>query len=71
MIKVNLLIVLMFQVNCETDFVAKNTEFQQFVEEMLSGCMNYAATLKLEKDITKVSVCFLPFCHLLYYLLCV
>lgn len=46
----------MFQVNCETDFVSRNAEFQQLVEKMLSGCMNYAANLKLDSDITKVSV---------------
>lgn len=51
----------MFQVNCETDFVSRNVEFQQLVERMLSGCMNYASNLKLDSDITKVTFFFFYF----------
>jgi len=44
----------MVEINCETDFVSRNAEFQQFVEKMLSGCVNFAKNLTLEKDVTKV-----------------
>jgi elongation factor Ts len=29
------------EVNCETDFVARNKEFQKIVEEATRSCLNY------------------------------
>ncbi|KFM78171.1 Elongation factor Ts, mitochondrial, partial [Stegodyphus mimosarum] len=43
----------MVEVNCETDFVARNAEFQLFVENVLSGCINHITTYASDKDITK------------------
>ena len=30
------------EVNCETDFVAKNEQFQSLVKEVTQACLNYA-----------------------------
>ncbi|KAF8770575.1 elongation factor Ts, mitochondrial-like [Argiope bruennichi] len=43
----------MVEVNCETDFVAKNAEFQQFVENIMSGCVNHISASSVTGDITK------------------
>ncbi|GBN67198.1 Elongation factor Ts, mitochondrial [Araneus ventricosus] len=43
----------MVEVNCETDFVAKNAEFQQFVENIMSGCVNRISNSSTTGDITK------------------
>jgi elongation factor Ts len=33
----------MIEVNCETDFVTRNEDFQNFVEELRSDALNYAS----------------------------
>ncbi|GFT93911.1 elongation factor Ts, mitochondrial [Nephila pilipes] len=43
----------MVEVNCETDFVARNAEFQQFVGNVLSGCVNHINTSCTVEDIAK------------------
>lgn len=44
------------EVNCETDFVARNAEFQKIVEETTRTCLNYAKSQqKSQNKITKVS----------------
>lgn len=43
----------MIEVNCETDFVSRNADFQQIVEKLLSGCIGHAVNLKHENEVTK------------------
>lgn len=43
------------EVNCETDFVARNKEFQKMVEETARTCLDYVKNHQKSKDsITKV-----------------
>lgn len=45
----------MVEINCETDFVARNKEFQEMVQEATEVCMHYAKNNpKCAKNITKV-----------------
>ncbi|GFQ94647.1 elongation factor Ts, mitochondrial [Trichonephila clavata] len=43
----------MVEVNCETDFVARNAEFQQFVGNVLSGCVDHINSTCIAEDVTK------------------
>lgn len=45
------------EVNCETDFVARNAEFQSFVEQVIKACTKYAKKLpSLQTVITKLTL---------------
>ncbi|GIY54306.1 elongation factor Ts, mitochondrial [Caerostris extrusa] len=44
---------IMVEVNCETDFVARNAEFQQLVGNILSGCANHINAYPATESITK------------------
>lgn len=44
----------MVEVNCETDFVARNADFQYFVENVLSSCINHINEQNLDGDMMKV-----------------
>lgn len=49
---------ILVEVNCETDFVARNKEFQSMVEEAANTCLNYVSThQKPQEKVTKVSIC--------------
>lgn len=37
----------MVEVNCETDFVARNNNFQEFVSNVSKACVNYAETIQI------------------------
>lgn len=44
------------EVNCETDFVARNNEFQKIVEETANSCLNFTKNhQKSSSGVTKVS----------------
>lgn len=45
----------MVEVNCETDFVARNQNFQQFVEDVSIACRDFVSQVKTEK-VTKISL---------------
>jgi translation elongation factor EF-Ts len=51
----------MLQVNCETDFVARNEKFQNLVHHLTVACHN-----NLEKDASKVCIYFYLLCHWFY-----
>lgn len=36
----------MVEVNCETDFVARNNNFQEFVANVSKACVNYAEQIQ-------------------------
>ncbi|EFA03187.2 elongation factor Ts, mitochondrial [Tribolium castaneum] len=44
------------EVNCETDFVARNKEFHKYVEEATLSCLNFAQTQPGDKTIKKISL---------------
>lgn len=44
----------MIEVNCETDFVAKNQSFHKFVETASVACVNYMNSIDATNNITKV-----------------
>lgn len=45
----------LIEVNCETDFVARNQEFQKIVEEVASTCLNFTRNHQKSSDgVTKV-----------------
>lgn len=44
----------MIEVNCESDFVARNAEFQTFVGKVLAACLNYALSQTFNQDFTKM-----------------
>jgi hypothetical protein len=45
------------EVNCETDFVARNKEFQKIVEEATRSCLNYTQKQQ-NQNLVKVSLFF-------------
>lgn len=50
------------ELNCETDFVAKNEKFQKMIEDATIACYKFAHTnLKSTGPITKVGFCLVPF----------
>lgn len=47
----------MVEVNCETDFVARNENFKKFVEKALAACSQYIADVpSVEQQITKFAI---------------
>lgn len=42
------------EVNCETDFVARNSEFQTFLERASRSCVNYMSSIDSSTNVTKV-----------------
>lgn len=52
----------MIELNCETDFVARNKEFRSMVEAAAESCINYASKqYKSHMPVTKVSQFLLKF----------
>lgn len=43
----------MVEVNCETDFVARNASFQSFVQAASTACVQYVAQLETDANLTK------------------
>lgn len=43
----------MVEVNCETDFVARNQSFQKFVQTASAACLRYVAQLEADSHLTK------------------
>lgn len=46
----------MIEVNCETDFVARNQNFQQFVQTASLACINHINGIESKNDITKINL---------------
>lgn len=46
----------MVEVNCETDFVARNDKFQQFVEQASIACVDYISEVDATDKITKIGL---------------
>lgn len=46
----------MVEVNCETDFVARNENFQQFVEKASKACAHYISEVDNSSKITKIAL---------------
>lgn len=46
----------MIEVNCETDFVARNQNFQQFVQTASLACINHISGMESKNDLTKISI---------------
>lgn len=46
----------MVEVNCETDFVARNEHFQQFIEKASQACAQYIAEVDSSSKITKIGL---------------
>jgi elongation factor Ts len=46
----------MVEVNCETDFVARNENFQQFVGKASQACIDYIAEVDTSNKITKIGL---------------
>lgn len=44
------------EVNCETDFVARNDNFQRFVEMASKACANYISEVENNSNITKIAL---------------
>jgi len=44
----------MVEVNCETDFVARNKSFQEFVESVSIACMNHVSSMPMNDVFSKV-----------------
>lgn len=44
----------MVEVNCETDFVARNEHFHKFVEAASQACCKYISEVDTSKNVTKV-----------------
>jgi len=44
----------MVEVNCETDFVARNHTFQQFVDIASLACVKYVNDIETTESITRV-----------------
>lgn len=40
----------LLEVNCETDFVARNKKFQEMVENAVKTCLNYTVQQKQQKS---------------------
>jgi elongation factor Ts len=49
----------MVEVNCETDFVARNKTFRGLVEQVTSACLHYAKSLPQEQGSPFTKVCIL------------
>lgn len=46
----------MVEINCETDFVARNENFQQFVEKASVACAQYISEVDSTSKITKIAL---------------
>lgn len=46
----------MVEVNCETDFVARNDKFQQFVEQASIACVDYINEIDVKDKIAKIGL---------------
>lgn len=46
----------MIEVNCETDFVARNTNFRDFVEKATHACADYVLEVDNTSKITKIAL---------------
>jgi len=46
----------MVEVNCETDFVARNENFQQFVDKASKACAHYISEVDNTSKITKIAL---------------
>lgn len=46
----------MVEVNCETDFVARNENFQAFVEKASHACAKYISEVDNASNITKIGL---------------
>ncbi|XP_055642883.1 elongation factor Ts, mitochondrial isoform X1 [Toxorhynchites rutilus septentrionalis] len=46
----------MVEVNCETDFVARNQSFQQFVQTASAACVKYMEQVEDDANLTKVGL---------------
>jgi len=46
----------MIEVNCETDFVARNENFQQFVDKASKACAHYISDVDNTSKITKIAL---------------
>ena len=46
----------MIEVNCETDFVARNEHFQQFVDKASKACAHYISEVDNTNKITKIAL---------------
>lgn len=44
----------MVEVNCETDFVARNKQFQEFVDTVLKACLNHVSSMQTNNGLSKV-----------------
>lgn len=44
----------MVEVNCETDFVARNKAFQQFIDVVLKACVNHVSSMPKDDALSKV-----------------
>lgn len=53
----------MVEVNCETDFVARNETFQEFVQNVTKACAQHVADMPTNDSLSKVYI------HLLKYLI--
>lgn len=47
----------MVEINCETDFVARNKEFQKIVEEATNTCLAFAQSYKIAPDQPVTKIC--------------
>ena len=48
----------MLEINCETDFVARNKKFQSYVELSVNSCLLEALKIKTGSQLNKVSLQF-------------
>lgn len=55
------------EINCETDFVARNDKFQSMVEEAANSCFKYAHS-KLQAKGLLTKVCYFPSTNIYYHL---
>lgn len=46
----------MVEVNCETDFVARNQNFQQFVQTASLACINHINGIECKDNVTKINL---------------
>ncbi|CAO1360024.1 unnamed protein product [Diamesa tonsa] len=46
----------MVEVNCETDFVARNDKFKEFVEKASMACAKYISEIETNQNVTKIGL---------------
>jgi elongation factor Ts len=52
----------MLEVNCETDFVARNNKFKSFVDLATQACFKHGVTMEKHQDLSKVILFLLRYC---------